>query len=768
MEPHWPPRGTRPGRRTATASAGAWHLSRNHHHWAGERHHATEQIDIVNRRLPARETALTTAQASCFGGVPASREAFQIDSAYQGQEAVERVAHALGENKPYATAFIDMHMLRGRDSLRAIERLWQVDPRLQFALRSSHSDHPWETLTKRLSADHRVLILKKPLDNAEIRQAACALTTQRQMTKEAAFKTSLEAAVEERTKALAEANLIIQNSPVILYRLRGEPPFPLIYISHDITRFGHDRAALLASPSWVNELVDPDDQAKVDAALARILEKDVNGVSIEIRLRTGDGACRCVQNRYVPVRDKNGRLIEVEGIVIDITERKAAEEKIARFVRTDALTGLANRASFLARLCQAFAAAQHGSTPFAILLVDLDHFKPVNDRLGYPIGDLLLREVAERLRNCTRENDLIARLGGDAFAVLQGEMDEPANAAVLAAKLQAALASPYLLNGNDVGISVSIGICPYVQSDRDVDAMLAKADLALLRAKHKGGNRYHFHSDELDREVLERVALAEDLRGAIDHGELELQYQPEVELSSGNILGMEGLVRWHHPTRGLVAPGVFIPIAERDGTMAALGHWVLDQACRQMRAWRDEGVAPLMIAINLSLFELKNAQAFARDVTETAAKWCLAPSDLEFDVTEATLARLAWAHTDVLAQLHQLGAKIAIDDFGSVFASFDYIKAYRVNHLKIARSLVQRSTSDPESAATIRAIVTLAHNIGIGVIAQGVETEQQHALLAATNRATNAQGFRFSEAVGAARASELLRQGHIAPESTLP
>ncbi|WP_254366853.1 bifunctional diguanylate cyclase/phosphodiesterase [Paraburkholderia sp. NMBU_R16] len=723
---------------------------------------ATHQI--FRQILLGCEIAPTTTQTSFFGEVPASSEVFQIDSAYPGEDALERVARALAENKPYAMAFFDMPMQPGPDSLRALDRLWQVDPQLQLVLCSSHSDYPWGTLTGRLGADHRVLILKKPLDNVEIRQAACVLTTKWQMTKAAAFKTSsLEEAVEGRTKALANANVNIQDSPVILYRLRGEPSFPLIYISHGITHFGHDCTALLVSQSWANELVDPDDHAKVDAALARVLENDAGDISIELRLRTGGGACRFVENRYVPVRDKRGRLIEVEGIIVDITERKAAEEKMARLAPTDTLTGLANRASFLARLRRAFAAAQHCGMPFAILLVDLDHFKRVDDRLGHPIGDLLLREAAKRLRNCTCENDFIARLGRDVFVVLQSEMGEPTNAGELAAKLQTALAYPYVLNGNDVRMSASIGICPYVQDDSDADAMLALAELALLRAKRNGGSRWHFHSNELDREVLERVALAADLRGAIDRGELELRYQPEVELSSGNILGMEGLIRWHHPTRGVISPGVFIPIAERDGTMAALGHWVFDQACRQMRAWRVEGVAPLMIAINLSLFELKSAQAFLRDVTETAAKWHLAPSDLEFDVTEATLARLSWAHNDVLARLHELGAKIAIDDFGSEFASFDYIKAYRVNHLKIAQSLVQRSTSDPESAATICAIVTLAHDLGIGVIAQGVETEQQRALLAATNRATNAQGFHFSEAVGAARASELLRQGHIAP-----
>ncbi|WP_094783378.1 putative bifunctional diguanylate cyclase/phosphodiesterase [Paraburkholderia ribeironis] len=711
------------------------------------------------------ETAQAASHAALFGDVPADREAFQIDSAYQSQEALELVAQARAQNNPYAMAFVDMRASTGWDGLLTIERLWQVDPQLQIALCATYSDHVYETLLRRPGVDDRLLILREPLNNVEIRQIAGVLTAKWHLTKETAFKMcGLEQAVAERTKALADACILAQNSPAIFYRLRGEPAFPLIYISHNITRFGHDRGALLATSAWARDLVHPDDQARVDAAMARVLEKDTEVASIEFRLRTGDGAYRCVENCYVPIRDKDGRLIEVEGIITDITERKAAEEKIARLAHADTLTGLATRATFLARLRRAFAAAQRGAMPFAILYLDLDHFKQVNDTLGHQAGNLLLREVARRLTNCAGENGLVARFGGDEFAVLQEATGDPADAAVLAAKLQTALASPYLLNGAEVRISVSIGICPYVRGSSGADVMLAQADLALCRARHEGRNRYHFHSDHLDQQVLERVTLADDLRKAIDRAELELQYQPEVELSSGNIVGMEALVRWHHPTRGLLAPGVFIPLAERADSLAVLEHWVLDQACRQMKIWRDEGVAPLMITVNLSLFELRNGQAFVRDVTETTAKWHLDPSDLEFDVTETTLARLAWTQNDVLPQLRALGAKIAIDDFGSEYASFDYARAYRVNHLKIAQSLIHRSTSDPGSAATIRAIVDLARDIGIGVIAQGVETEQQRAFLAETNRATKAQGFHFSKAVGAAQAGELLRHGHIAPD----
>jgi diguanylate cyclase (GGDEF)-like protein/PAS domain S-box-containing protein len=726
----------------------------------------TPDIHEDYRKILAGDAAssdLDEAEVSLFGAsTSAAAVNFELDSAYQGAEAADNVRASLLANRPYAMAFVDMRMPPGWDGVETIEHLWQEDPELQIVICTAYSDYSWREVLSRLDVRDRLLILKKPFDAIEVYQFASALTKKWEMTKLAAFKmSSLEQAVEERTRELSDANIIVQNSPVILYRLRGEPSFPLIYISHNITKLGHDRATLLASPSWAKSLIEPEDQAKVGAAMARILEKDAEGASIEFRLRTGDGACRWVENRYVPVRDKEGRLIEVEGIIIDITERKAADEKIALLARTDGLTGLANRATFIERLRHAFAAAQRGAIPFAILYLDLDHFKPVNDTLGHPAGDMLLREVAERLRLCTRESDLVARLGGDEFAVLQGEMGEPANAGILAAKLQTALSAPYRLKGNDMRISVSIGICPYVQGASGADIMLAQADMALYRSKDEGRNQFHFHSDDLDKEVLDRTTLAEELRTAVDHGELELYYQPQIELSSGNIVGMEALVRWNHPTRGLLAAAVFVPIAEKTGTILALGHWVLDQACRQMRLWRDEGLDLPVIAVNLSLFQLKSGQALVRDVTETISKWRLASSDLEFDVTEETLAQLTWTQNDVLPQLRRLGVKIAIDNFGSEYSSFEYVRAYRVNHLKIAQSFIKRSSEDPESAATIRAIVNFARDVGIGVIAQGVETEQQRALLASTNSTTQAQGFHFSEAVEAVRAGELLHQGHV-------
>jgi diguanylate cyclase (GGDEF)-like protein/PAS domain S-box-containing protein len=701
-------------------------------------------------------------EAILFGREKRTAVRFELDSAYQGVEALEKVRAARQAGTPYAMAFLDMRMPPGWDGVETAERLWVEDPRLQIVFCTAYSDASWREVLTRLEVRDRLLILKKPFDAIEVYQFAHALSTKWQMTEQAAFKMNqLEQAVEERTRELSNANIIVQNSPVILYRLRGEPSFPLIYVSHNITKLGHDPQALLASPSWSERLIDPDDQAKVGEAMARILDKDALGSAIEFRLRTGDGTIRWVENRYVPVRDKEGRLIEVEGIVIDITERKAADEKITQLARTDSLTGLANRATFIERLAQAFAAAQRGALGFAILYLDLDKFKPVNDLFGHPIGDLLLQEVAKRLKNCTREGDLIARLGGDEFAILQGEVSEPANAGALAAKIQSLLALPFQIAGNEINISISIGISPYVPGVASADAMLVQADLALYRSKEEGRNQYHFHSADLDQNVIDRVTLAGEIRTAIDQNEFELQYQPQVELSSHRIVGMEALVRWNHPTRGVLAPRLFIPIAEKTGTILALGHWILDQACRQMSLWRGAGLRLPVIAVNLSLFQLRSGQELVRDIAETVAKWGLEPSDVEFDVTEATLAQLTWAQNDVIPQLRELGVKIAIDDFGSEYSTFDYVRSYRVNHLKIAQSFINRSTTDPESAATIRAIVNFAQDIGIAVIAQGVETEEQTELLSAAGTTTQAQGFHFSKAVNADRAGELLRHGNI-------
>ncbi len=570
-------------------------------------------------------------------------------------------------------------------------------------------------------------------------------------------------------KELAAANTIVQNSPTILYRLQGKPSFPLIYISHNITKFGHDSVALTDRTDWVDLLVEEADRDTVREAMSRMLAADGRGAALEFRLRTGSGDIRWVENRYTPIRDAQGRLEEVEGIIIDITERKAAEEKIAAMARTDGLTGLANRNTFNERLNMAFAATRRGGAPFAVFYMDLDRFKSINDTLGHAAGDELLKETASRLRRVTRETDLVARLGGDEFAVLQMDIREAANAGDLARSIQNEMARPLHIDGNELRVSCSIGICPWSPKDRDPESMLVQADLALYRAKEDGRNCYRFHSPELDREVRESNTLAEELRIGIERGELELGWQPQVSIGSNEIAGMEALVRWRHPRRGLLAASAFVPVAEKSGCIMALGSWVMDNACRQLRAWREEGIQLEEITINLSLGQLKHGRDLIDLIEATTRKWQLQPGDIEFDVTEAMLAQATWTRNDVLTRLRDLGYKIGIDNFGTEYSSFEYLHAYAVNHLKVSRVFIQDAIRNPAHVHILKAIIQLANELGLGVIIEGVETRAQSELLQELQASIKAQGYYYSSVVGGPDAGRLLKIGHTrAMDTALP
>lgn len=566
---------------------------------------------------------------------------------------------------------------------------------------------------------------------------------------------------ERYVEQLTNANTIVQNSPTILYRLRGEPSFPLMYISQNIALFGYDAAGLLDSPTVYRSYVYPEDSPRVHAAMAALLHPNAPPTTIEFRMSKRDGAVRWVENRYTPVRDSNGRLIEVEGILIDVTERKAAEERIAQLARTDALTGLANRATLNDRLKHAWASAQRGGRPFALLYLDLDRFKDVNDTLGHPVGDQLLQQVAGRLRQITRDNDLVARLGGDEFVVLQADTQDASAASTLATKIIEAVSEPYHVESNELRVGVSVGISLSSDAIADPDELLAHADQALYRAKEEGRGQYRFHTVELDAETHERVRLTEDLRLALECDQLELYYQPQVELSSRRVTGMEALIRWNHPTRGLLLPDTFLPIAEKTGLMLPLGRLVLDGACRQLSLWRKANMNVPVIAVNVGLAQVRAGREFVEDVKRTLLRWELSPRDLEIDVTELILARTTLAQSTVLEELHQLGVHIAIDDFGAQYSSLDYLRTYQVSRLKIPRRVVSAATSDRGGAALVRAIVGLASELDVEVIAEGVETEDQRDQLVKMS-ATKGQGYLFSTPMPAGEATEVLREQGLA------
>lgn len=445
----------------------------------------------------------------------------------------------------------------------------------------------------------------------------------------------------------------------------------------------------------------------------------------------------------------------------EMGERQKTAEQIIQMARHDGLTGLANRRVFVEAVQQAIARARRGAS-FAVLYLDLDHFKDINDTLGHPIGDRLLQSVAERLRELLRETDLAARFGGDEFAVLAADIADPTDAGLLAEKLLKIFAKPFAIEGNEIRAGTSIGIAVFDPDSPTADLLLSHADVALYRAKSEGRGTYRFFTDEMDVEVRSRVILDGELQEAIARRQFFLVYQPEVEIETGRITGVEALVRWQHPSRGVVGPDEFVPAAEKNGLIVVLTRVILRQACEQARRWLDAGIAPPVIAVNLSAVCFKRPFELKQDIEEALADTGLPPRMLEVELTETALMHTARDHIEMLLDLRARGVRVAIDDFGTGYSSLDYLRRFPVDRIKIAQDFVADIGAIPGNAMIVRAAIDLAHALNIGVIAEGVELEEQLRLLRSWN-CREVQGFYFAEPLTVEAVTPLLRCGQIAP-----
>jgi diguanylate cyclase (GGDEF)-like protein len=432
-----------------------------------------------------------------------------------------------------------------------------------------------------------------------------------------------------------------------------------------------------------------------------------------------------------------------------------AKREASWLAETDPLTLLANRRALFNRLHRLFAAAHQ---PFAIICIDLDNFKGVNDTLGHGVGDALLQQVSQRLRAKVRRSDIIARTGGDEFTVVLSDVDLD-GASAAAAGVVDALAAPYAIGDHEVHVTASVGVSLCSTECQDADAIITQADIALYRAKQDGHNCFRLYSAELDRQLQQRAALADELRGAIDRNELELHFQPQVEIASGRIIGLEALVRWNHPARGVISPATFIPIAEETGIIVSLGRWVFDEACRQARLWQQEGIAPQAIGVNVSTIQC-NKSDITRDFGRSLERWHVQPGLMEVELTESVLMEVTEHHCGIVERLRALGLRIAIDDFGTGYSSLSYLTNFPVDRLKIAQELVLSVDTDHRHASVVRTAIRLAKDLGIEIIAEGVETASQARFLASADCAY-AQGYRYGRPMNAARATELLRQGRV-------
>ena len=404
-----------------------------------------------------------------------------------------------------------------------------------------------------------------------------------------------------------------------------------------------------------------------------------------------------------------------------------------------------------------FAHAKQGAKAFAVLYLDLDHFKDVNDTLGHPVGDALLKVVADRLKACIRETDMVARFGGDEFAVLQEDVSNQTDSEVLATKICLSIAAPLSIDGNQIHSGASVGIVPYQANIADPEAMMSKADLALYRAKSEGRDRFRFHIRELDEKVRERVIIGEGLHSAVENDELEMYYQPQVELKSGRLIGLEALIRWNHPVRGLLLPDQFIPIAELNGSILRVGQWVVERTCRQIAEWQKQQIAPRTVAVNVSAGQFKLASNLDQVIGAALAKYSVAPDRLELELTESVLMEATRRHNEELERLRKIGLRVVIDDFGTGYSSLDYLRSFRVSRLKIDRRFISGVTVNADDATIVRAVIGLARSLGIEVVAEGVETSEQREFLL-SNGCQIGQGYHFGRPISPTAATTLLRE----------
>jgi diguanylate cyclase (GGDEF)-like protein/PAS domain S-box-containing protein len=444
----------------------------------------------------------------------------------------------------------------------------------------------------------------------------------------------------------------------------------------------------------------------------------------------------------------------------EIGQRKEAEDQLTRMAQFDLLTGLVNRGVFVADVTRAIERAHRNEHGFAVLYLDLDHFKDVNDTLGHPIGDRLLQAVAERLLANVRTIDTVARFGGDEFALLMTDIGDPTDAGVLADKLLQIMTEPFLLEGNLIQSGVSIGIATYEPDVLGAEELLAHADVALYRAKSEGRHTYRFFTAAMDAEVRKRVVLTSELQTAIADGQLFLAYQPQVDMETSRLVGLEALVRWNHPTRGVLMPSEFLPAAERSGLIVMLGNWVLRSACRQARQWLDAGVELPPLAVNVSALQFKAPREFEKEIEAALAETGIPPGALEIELTETALMGTSSGYENVVERLRARGLRIAIDDFGTGYSSLLYLRRFPVDRIKIAQEFVKDIGIEPNDTAIAKAAIGLARELGIGVIAEGVETAEQVRLLHEWG-CRQAQGFYFAAAMSVDDIEPLLRSGSV-------
>ena len=609
--------------------------------------------------------------------------------------------------------------------------------RIEYRMTSSDGEIVW--------LEDRSVLVEPPDGGASFRQGFAIDITERKH------------AEEELRRAETRYRTLVEQLPLAVYIDRMDATSSNIYTSPQIEpMLGYPTDEWTSNPALYVELLHPEDRERVLAAHA-LTHASGEPLCIEYRLIARDGDVVWVHDEARVIADQAGGAPVLQGYLLDVTERKEAEAELRHQAFHDSLTGLANRALFTDRVQHALVIGRLAGREAAVLFVDLDDFKTVNDTLGHSVGDQLLRAIGVRFCDALSPRHTVARIGGDEFAILVEEDQRAAAAADTAERLITALQSPFDVGGREIFVTASIGIA----AGDSAEELLRSADVAMYRAKTRGGAQYVVHAPRMDQDVVGRLELVADLRRARIARDFLLHYQPVVELETGTIIAVEALVRWRHATRGLLPPATFIPLAEETGRIVEIGRWVLAEACRHAARWRAElpGAEELRVSVNVSPRQMRRP-GLLRDVRSALDESGLPPAALELEITESVVASRRDEMTSILNSVAALGVRLALDDFGTGYSSLSLLQDLPVQVLKIDRSFVSSLDAAAERVAFVRAIVDLAATLGVTVVAEGIEDRSQAAALLQLGCRLG-QGFYFAHPLERRELEPLLISGHI-------
>ena len=636
-----------------------------------------------------------------------------------------------------AEEFIDHRSVSFRDIVHEDDRaaVDSTDPkRYLIEYRVRHRDGSWRWVRERgvpvydgASASWKLEGFMEDISEFKRNEAA-------RCEAEARYQSIFESALEGIYHTSPDGHLLVAN-PALARMLGYESPQALLAAVNDI---------------GTQLYVEPERRI----AMLQMLERDGTVRAFEFQVFRRNGEVIWLSANGVAQRDAAGKTLYYEGILEDITDRRVYQAQIERQANYDALTGLANRTLLNKRLHQAIVGAAETHEEVAVAFIDLDQFKSINDTFGHELGDSLLQSMAERLRSCLRESDLVARQGGDEFVLLLSGY-RPEDLAGVIQRVHGAIAQPWTAGSREFHVSSSIGVAIYPADGRSADVLLRNADAAMYKAKENGRNGYQFFTAELNRVLVERLEIEHRLRGALARQQFLLHYQPRIDMVTGMIGGAEALLRWRVPQQGLVSPQRFISVAEDTGLIVPIGRWVLHSACQQARAWQEEGLPPVVVSVNVSPRQFRDGN-IVEVIAEALEASALEARYLQIELTESLAMHGAEKYVQMLHQIKKLGVQIAVDDFGTGYSSLSYLKRFPVDQLKVDRSFVTDLATDPDDAVIVQAIIALGHKLGLSVVAEGVETEEQLQFLRRCH-CDEMQGYLFGKPMIASDFAALLR-----------